>query len=88
MEPLPDEVLLKIFHELPPEDLIVASQVSETWSRVARDSTLWKEVALTVRNFPNTTNIQSYVSRVIGKLGLVSIKLEISTINRTNLSPK
>ena len=88
MEPLPDEVLLKIFHHLPQEELIVASQVSETWSRVARDSTLWKQVALTVRNFPNTTNIQSYVSRVIGKLGLVSIKLEISTINRTNLSPK
>ena len=67
MEPLPDEVLLKIFHHLPQEELIVASQVSETWSRVARDSTMWRQVALTVRNFPITTNIQSYISRVIGR---------------------
>ena len=67
MEPLPDELLLKILHHLGPEDLILASQVSETWNRVARDSTMWKQVALTVRNFPNSTNIQSYVARVIGR---------------------
>ena len=67
MEPLPDEVLLKILHHLGPEDLILASQVSETWNRVARDSTMWKEVSLTWRNFPNTAKIQSYISRVIGK---------------------
>ena len=65
--PLPDEVLLEILHHLSPEELILASQVSETWNRVARDSTMWKQVALTWRNFPNTTNIQSYVSRVIGR---------------------
>ena len=67
MEPLPDEVLLKILHHLSPEDLILASQVSETWNRVARDSTMWKQVALTVRNFPNTTDVQSYITRVIGR---------------------
>ena len=72
MELLPDEVLLKILHHLRPEDLIVASQVSETWNRVARDSTMWKEVALTWRNFPNTAKIQSYVSRILGRFSPLS----------------
>ena len=67
MEPLPDEVLLRILHHLGPEDLILASQVSESWNRVARDSSMWKDVALTWRNFPNTAKIQSYVSRVLGR---------------------
>ena len=73
MEPLPDEVLLKILHHLGLEDLILASQVSETWNRVARDSTMWKDVALTWRNFPNTANIQSYVSRIIGRFLVLSL---------------
>ena len=81
MSALPDEVLLKVFSLLGTEDLVLASQVSRAWSRVARDFTIWRQVRLTVQNFPNTTNIQSDVTRVIGRSpvnGLI-IKSESST---------
>ena len=66
MSALPDEVLLKVFSSLDTEDLILASQVSRAWSRVARDFTMWRQVTLAVKNFPNTTNIESYVNNVVG----------------------
>ena len=83
---LPEEVLLKVFSNLGPEDLILASQVSKTWSRVAGDYTMWRQVTLTVQKFPNTTNIESHINKVIGResshvisiLWLANNKLKLS----------
>ena len=69
MSALPDEVLLKVFSLLGTEDLVLVSQVSRAWSRVARDFTIWRQVRLTVQNFPNTTNVERYVNSVVGKTG-------------------
>lgn len=52
METLPDEVLVKIMTNLSPDQLITVGEVSQTFSRVASDSSLWKTISLT-KNEPS-----------------------------------
>ena len=52
METLPDEVLVKIMTNLSPDQLITVGEVSQTFSRVSSDPSLWKTISLT-KNEPS-----------------------------------
>ena len=52
METLPHEVLVKILSHLSMDQLVTVSEVSQTFSRVSSDPSLWKTISLT-KNEPS-----------------------------------
>lgn len=42
MERLPDEIFVRIFDNLPEDDLLTCAAVSRHWQRVANDVTIWR----------------------------------------------
>ena len=47
METLPDEILIKVLTYLSPDQLVTASEVSQTFARLSSDPSLWKTISLT-----------------------------------------
>lgn len=44
IESLPDEVMLKVFSHLNPQELSRSTQVSKRWNSLALDGSLWTEL--------------------------------------------
>ena len=64
MQSLPEELLLRVFQQLEQSKVLMMSRVSQTWSRVARDQTLWRSVELTFR----TCHDDDFIDQLIGEL--------------------
>ena len=59
-------MLLKIFKNLRPEDLLETAQVSKFWSRISRDHQLWQKIILTGKRIPlPDENLNSYIYKLI-----------------------
>ena len=69
MQPIPEEILLKIFHQVDQMELVSMSEVSPDWARISRDSSLWQNVSLTFRRtLPcQIQDVGNFVERLIGK---------------------
>lgn len=44
IESLPDEIMLKVFSNLNPQELCRSAQVSKRWNSLAMDGSLWTEL--------------------------------------------
>ena len=71
----PDELLLKVFKYLKPQSLLETVCVSKTWSRVSRDSNLWREIIPTWKTISESdyTDLDIYITRMIRMCSDVSL---------------
>ena len=70
---LPEELLLKIFKFMKPQNLLETAQVSKTWSRVSRDEKLWQKIILTWKTLTEIENLDLHITRLIRMCPAVAV---------------
>ena len=74
IQDLPEEVILKVFSNLVPKDLLRTSQVSKRFQRISRDKSLWERVNL------SNKIVKSKFIKLILNMGCKSLNLKDSSI--------
>ena len=77
MDSLPEEVLLNIFLKLDQLSLLEACQVTDSWSKVSLDPSLWRTVDASwpalIANKDLMANIQKFFAKVFGELSKLKV---------------
>ena len=74
METLPDEILIKVLTYLSPDQLVTASEVSQTFAQLSSDPSLWKTISLKENQtfLHHKKDLRTIVQNILGSIVYLS----------------